>query len=153
MQKMHHIIGAPSSLFLMGDSLFPRNLELRKFRQKLAAEEKTRNHLCVTERAGKRAVRRRFFGNAAVVENGVEIQGRAFVSNRRLNPPLYHVHKTQRMRIERAVSKRPVCVPCPLGGCAEEIAVERNILSGKCPLFHTFAPSFECVRKVGLGWL
>jgi len=116
---------------------------LREFGQKFSSIEKASDHLCVREGAGQRVVRVRLFGDTAIVENGVEIEGAALMLHRRLKAMRDVVHVAQGVRVYRAIGEGPVGMPCALRCVAEKVAIERNVLPGKRSLFEAIAPREE----------
>src|SRR3989338_1975402 len=98
----------------------------------------------------KRVVWRGLFGYSAIIKPRVKVERLAAVFNGGLQAAVNHVHKCHRVRIERAVGKRPIRMPRAPRRLFEEIAVEGYILPRKCPLLHPLAPLEECMREVGL---
>src|SRR3989338_4160404 len=134
-------------------SAFPRDLELCKFGKEFAAKEKTRDDLRVRERACERVVRRGLFGNAAVVEDRIEIERGAIADDGLLYAVLYHMHVTERVRVYRAIGKLPIGMPRALRRGFEKIAVEGHVLPRERPLFEPVAPMQKSVDEDALALL
>jgi len=123
--------------------LLPGDLKLREFGQKFSSVEQASDHFGMREGAGERVVRVRFFGDTAVVEDGVEIEGTALVLHGRLEAVGDVVHVAQGVRVDRSICEGPIGVSGALGSVAEKVAIERNVLPCEGPLFEPFAPCEE----------
>ena len=101
--------------------------------------------------AGESVVRGGFFGDAAVVEDGVKIECGAVHFDRRGDAALDHVGEAEGVRINGAEGEWPFGVAGALGGELEEIAVEGDVLPGERPLFYRGAPFEEMMGHVGFA--
>ena len=65
----------------------------------------------------------------AIIEDRVKIESRVMflLIDRWLHAVIDHVHITERVRIDRAMCKRPFCMSCPLNCIFDEITIERRI--------------------------
>src|SRR5262249_48981662 len=110
----------------------------------------TRDDFGMAQCARERIVRHRFLWNAAIIEHGIEIKRAAAMHDGWLESLVYHMHVAHRMRVERAIRKGPVSVPCPLRRVSQKIAVERNVLSRKRAFFDAFGPVQKSMDEIGL---
>ncbi len=104
----------------------PRDFVLLEFWQELFVVQESRDYFGVRECSGERVVRLRLLGNAAVIEDRVEIECAAMMLgiDGGVYSPLYHMHPGERVGIDGAMCKRPRRVPCSLARIAHKIAVE-----------------------------